>query len=236
MSGRTFLSAIIAAGILMTACSKENKTQAEASPSPTTVQAKQQQLQKLPPPELDQVQAALKRVFKDSVVIDSGHQPAFLVGDFNGDLSQDLAVVVRPSAGKIADLNEQYPNWMLRDVSHTSEPGGPTLQVSDNEVLLAIIQGYGAQGWRDSQATQTYLLKDAVGSSLAVQPGKEYTAANAGKPMPRIHGDLLSEVRHGTSGFLYYTGPTYSWFDPKTFKAETETRVVHGRTPGMKPK
>jgi hypothetical protein len=236
MTGRTFLSAFIAAGIFTTACSKENKTMVEASPSPMSVQAKQQQLQKLPPPELVQVQAALKRVFKNSVALDSGDQAAFLVGDFNGDLSQDIAVVVRPSPGKVADLNERDPSWLLRDVSHTTEPGGPQLQVADNEVLLAIIHGFGAEGWRDSQATQTYLLKDAVGSSLTVQPGKEFTAANAGKALPRIHGDLLSEVRHGASGYLYYNGPTYSWYDPKTFKADTEVRVVHGRVPAMKPR
>ncbi|MCU1265136.1 MAG: hypothetical protein JWM21_1454 [Acidobacteria bacterium] len=216
-------------------CAGPQKTKTEAAPSPVTVEAKQQQMSKLPAPDNEQVQQAIKRIFKDSVTVDGSQQPSFIAGDFNGDLSQDLAVIVKPSSGSLSDINEESPRWMIRDPFHSTEPTAPPLRVAENEILLAIIHGFGAEGWRDPQATQTYLLKNAVGSGLGVQAGKEFMAANTGKTLPRLHGDLISEVIRGTAGYLYFAGPTYSWYDPKTFKGESEVRVVHGRPPATKP-
>jgi hypothetical protein len=218
------------------ACSGPEKPKAEAAPSPVTVEAKQQQLAKVPPPELDQAQQAVKRIFKDSVVVDVSRQPSFIAGDFNGDLSQDLAVILKPASGKSAALNnEELAAWLIRDPFRSSESVTQPLRIEEEEVLLAIIHGYGADGWRDVQATQTFLLKNAVGSGIGLQPAKDFVAANKDKPLPRLQGDLISEVIRGTPGYLYFAGPTYSWFDPKTYKGESLERVVHGRAPAMKP-
>jgi hypothetical protein len=100
-------------------------------------------------------------------------------------------------------------------------------------MLLAVIHGYGTNDWRDPQATQTFLLKNTVGSDIEVHLGKEFVAANRIKKMPRLHGDLIGEVLRGMSGYLYYADATYAWYDPKTFKGEPERRLVHG---GMVPK
>ena len=225
-----FLSVLLfALSLSAFGCGGSRKPRAEAAPSPTTVAEKQQQLAQLPPPGLNDVHQAVKRVFKDSATIDTSRQPAYLAGDFNGDLSQDVAVIVRPVAGKVADMNEEFPAWILRDPFKPTVPGQPALKVEDSDVLLAIIHGFGDQGWRDSQATQTYLLRNAVGTNIAMQAGKTFVSENAGKPLPRIHGDLIKEVIAGKPGYLYYAGPTYSWYDPKTFKEETQTAVVHGR-------
>jgi hypothetical protein len=35
-------------------------------------------------------------------------------------------------------------------------------------------------------------------------------------------------VLGGTSGYLYYSGATYSWYDPKTFKGDPEPGMFHG--------
>ena len=177
------------------------------------------------PPTLDEVQQAVRRVFKDSALLDSNHKPNYIAGDFNGDLSQDLAVVLKVAPGKIAEMNEELPMWMLRDPF--AQAGTPRPKVEEKDILLAIIHGYGPNGWRDSEATQTYLLKNAAGSQMAVQPGKEFVAANQGKKLPRLHGDLISETVHGTPGFLYYANTTYAWYDPKTFKGEPERHMVH---------
>lgn len=216
-------------------CAGSDKPNVETAPSPVTVEAKQQQMAKLPPPDLNQVQQAVKRVFKDSAEVDVSGQPSFVSGDFNGDLSQDLAVVVKPIAGKLAVINEELPAWMIRDPFKPTDQSSPPLRIEENEVLLAIIHGYGSHGWRDSQATQSYLLKNAVGSEIGVQVGKEFMAANTGKPLPQVHGDLIKELISGASGYLYYAGPTYLWYDPKTFKAESQARVVHGKANAVKP-
>jgi hypothetical protein len=222
---------LLAGGWLLPGC---NKPLVEEAPAPAPVQTAQQT--KAPdtsPPKLDEVQQAVKRVFKDSALLDSNHKPNFVVGDFNGDLSPDLAVVLKVAPGKIAEMNEEFPMWMLRDPF--AQAGMPRPKVEDKDILLAIIHGYGPSGWRDSEATQTYLLKNAAGSQMAVQPGKEFVAANQGKKLPRLHGDLISETVHGTPGFLYYAVTTYAWYDPKTFKGEPERRMVHApRSPQPK--
>jgi hypothetical protein len=181
------------------------------------------------PPRLDEVEEAVNRIFKDAAIIDNSRNPNFIAGDFNGDLSQDIAVAVKPAPGKLPEMNEEIPAWMLRDPFAPVEPGMPPLRVEENDVLLAVIHGYGLDGWRDPQATQTYLLKNAVGSGMKRLTGKEFVAANRGKKLPRLHGDLIGEVLQGASGCLYYAGATYSWYDPRSFKGEPARRLVHSR-------
>ncbi len=73
-------------------CSTGSKPKVEPAPAPIAkVEEPAPQVAKLPSPELHQVQEAVKRVFKEAAVIDSSQRPAFVAGDFNGDLSEDIA-------------------------------------------------------------------------------------------------------------------------------------------------
>jgi hypothetical protein len=184
-------------------------------------------------PKLIDVQDAVKRVFKDAAVVDTSYKPCFVAGDFNGDASEDLAVVLKPAPGKLAQINEDYPAWLLREPQTGNRP--PQLHVEEQDVLLAVIHGFGDNDWRDPQATQTYLLKNVVGSAMEVRTAKDFVAANSGRTLPRPKGDLIAEVLRGTSGFLYYSNATYSWYDPKTFRGEPERRAFHGSKPMTKP-
>jgi hypothetical protein len=225
---RIALAVLISAVSFLTGCSKVEKPLAEAPPPPLTAQADQpQQMSKLPPPLMSEVQEAVKRVFKETVLIDTSHKPTFIVGDFNGDLSQDIAIVLMPASGKLAELNEEFPNWILRDLAGPNQPASPRLRVTENEVLLAVIHGYGPNGWRDQQATQTYLLKNAAGSGMEAHSAKDFVAAHQAKKVPQLHGDVVAEERGGNPGYLYYAGATYAWYDPKTFKGEPERGMVH---------
>jgi hypothetical protein len=209
-------------------CSSPQKTRLETPPPAPPPQAVPQQVAALPDPDLNQVQQTLKRVLKDTAQLDTTHQPSFIAGDFNGDESQDIAVIVKPAPGKLDELNEESPPWMVKDPLAPNQPGTQPLRVAENESLLAVIHGYGPKGWRDPEATQTYLLKNVVGSSIAVRPSKEFVAANKDKKLPPVHGDLIGEVLQGKAGYLYYTRATYSWYDPKTFKGEAPAGVFHG--------
>ena len=51
--------------------------------------------------------------------------------------------------------------------------------------------------------------------------------ANSGRKLPRPQGDLIGETLQGHHGYLYFAAATYSWYDPKTFKGESTTRMVH---------
>jgi hypothetical protein len=170
----------------------------------------------------------VKRVFKDSAVVDTNRDRSFVAGDFNGDLSQDIAVVIKPAAEKIADMNEEYPAWILRDPFGSLEARSPRLRIAADDILLAIIHGYGPEGWRDPQARQTFLLKNVAGSALATHSLKDFVSANQGKKLPQLRGDVLGESVGDKSGYLYFAEATYAWYDPKTFTAETPMRRGHG--------
>ena len=171
-------------------------------------------------PKTSDVEAAVQRVFKGAAVVDPDYKSSFLVGDFNGDTSKDLAVVLKPVPEKIAEMNER-PLWLLRDPRVPYDPRAP-LHVEKDDVLLAVIHGYGANDWHDPEATQTFLLKNVVGADLRVQDAKEFAKNNTGRRIPRPQGDLIGEKLKGSEGYIYYNAASYSWYDPKTFKGETE--------------
>jgi hypothetical protein len=179
-------------------------------------------------PRLSEVEEAVKRVFKDNALIAQDYGPSFVVGDFNGDLSPDVAVMLKVAPGKTSQINQQFPPWILKDPFVTAKPGKPALRVLDDETLLAVIHGYGSEGWRDPQATQTYLLKNAAGEKIEARGKAEVIAANQGKKLPQLRGDLIGEILKGKPRYLYYAVSTYSWYDPATFKGEPIVGPVHG--------
>lgn len=207
-----------------------SKQPVEQPPSPNlpTAQATPVKAEAVADPELAEVEAAVKRVFKDAALIHPDYKNSFLTGDFNGDLSQDLAVVLKPAPDKLTEMNED-PRWLLRD-PRAQHPQTP-LRIEKDEPLLAVIHGYGTNAWRDPEATQTFLLKNVAGAEMRVHNGKEFLKTNSGRTLPRLHGDLIGEKFKGSEGYLYYNAANYSWYDPKTFKGETDTTagVFHGR-------
>ena len=192
------------------------------------------EMAKLPPPKPAEIEDATNRVFKSAALLDTSHAPYFLVGDFNGDNSQDIAVVLKPAADKLSEMNQEYPPWMLKDPFNPNLPPQlrkDPLRVEENDTLLAVIHGYGPKGWRDPEATQTFLLKNAVGTDIKSQPAQASLAAYPGKKTPDLMGDTIAEVLGDKSGFLYYSGASYAWYDPKTFKPEIERRMAHSGAP-----
>ena len=220
--------------LLLCGCARSERAGQEAAPAYQPSPVAPASLVKMPEvaaPKLAEVQEAVKRVFKDAALVDASSQPSFIAGDFNGDASEDLAVVLKPAPGKLAEMNETYPAWLLREPVTGNRP--PQLHVEEQDLLLGVIHGFGENDWRDPQATQTYLLKNAVGSGMEVRTGKDFVATNSGRKLPKAKGDLIAEVLHGTSGYLYYANATYAWYDPKTFKADPEQRPFHGMKPAQ---
>ena len=214
--------------ILCAACGTAPKQMVEAPPSyQPSPESTPVRIDIAQAPKLVEVQDAVRRVFKDAAVIDTSYNPNFLAGDFNGDNSQDIAVILRPA--KLDEMNQELPPWLVRD-PRSNKPPAERLRIDKDEVLLAVIHGYGTNDWRDPQATQTFLLKNVVGNDLHVETGNEFAKAHSGKRLPRPQGDLIAETLQGTQGYLYYATATYSWYDPRTFKGEAQQpRTVHQR-------
>ena len=229
-TGIWLLTVSLLATLLVGACSSKSKQVVVEQPPPAyqpSPEATPVRIAVAQAPKLSEVQEAVKRVFKDAAVIDTNYNPNFLAGDFNGDASQDIAVILKPN--NLEQMNEQYPAWLLRDPRGKQSEREP-LKIEKDEVLLAVIHGYGANDWRDPEATQTFVLKNVVGSDLRVHTGKEFVSANSGRKLPKAQGDLIGETLNGNQGYLYYAVSTYSWYDPKTYKGDAPVpRMVHQR-------
>jgi hypothetical protein len=246
-SGFVFLFLIVMSCLHSSSCSKTPPPRVEEKPlPPATVpsadSAEVKRTPELPAAKPAEVEQAIERVFKGAVTIETSRTPYFAVGDFNGDFSQDLAVAVRPVRSKLLEINDELAPWILVDPVQTAKPAPKgaypeshaemtkrrRVVIDEGDHLLAVIHGFQSKGWRDSQATQTYVLKDAVGAKMEPQTPKQIVWAGNKEKLPRIWGDVIAQSINEQNGFIYYNGAKYSWYDPHGFKPEGPVRITHG--------
>ena len=185
--------------------------QAQNTPAPAA---------KLPPPTRAEVDEKVRRIFGDAVTVEHGAHPFFIVGDFNGDDSEDLAVIVRPTAGKLAEVNDDVANWIIQDADFYSAAQAaqrvvkandvpPPPRIAAGEQVLAILHGYGPKGWHNPEARQSYLVKHAAATFLGT------SRSNTQQSIRMMHlpaeTDIIQELRQNKKGFLFWTGGAYAW-------------------------
>jgi hypothetical protein len=219
---RTILLSIIGAAIISSACSKPQDAprQEEVAVEPPSVVPEEEQPAEpnLSPPKPAEAIEALSRIYQNTVIIDRNQK--LITGDFNGDHSQDIAVVVLPEEGALSDINDELANWTLGDptkvvvMKKTGVPATPEpVKVEKGDTLLAVIHGHGPPGWRNQEARQSYLLRNAAGSLMKTQKAEDAMKAHRGKlDFPRLRGDVITHG--GRRGFLYWTGAKYAWYQP----------------------
>ena len=248
MSSRTFAPTLIlfisSACALSAACadspSRRQAAAAEEAPPPASEAGASPEAaepvgaRESPPPDASEVSGAVERVFKGAATLATARAPYFAVGDFNGDDSQDLAVVVRPAPGRLGEINGELANWIIKDPFAPAPEGASygeaarRVLVGEADAPLAVIHGFGPGGWRDARATQTYVLKGAAGDRMKARAQKAALASAEEGELPRLRGDVIAETVGGRAGFLYYNGAHYLWYDPRGYKKPPPARVVHG--------
>lgn len=196
--------------------------QASSPPSMSTVPVKPDASLK---PTLSDVQEAVARVCVDAVTIDVSQGEPFMVGDFNGDRSQDLAVLVRPAKGALPKLNSEYANWIIEDPRKVVLPDPnkavqklpkppPREFVQVNDLLLLLLHGYQEAGWHHQYARQTFLLRNAAGDNIRAQSFLEASKTDGNKNRPQQQpGEVITEKLSGHEGFLYWTNGRYAWWE-----------------------
>lgn len=218
------LALAVAALVVLQACNNSSsgavpaeKPIAVATPQPSPA-ASPTTTPKLPPPTRAEVEAALHRVFGDDLIATANSQ-SFIAGDFNGDQSEDLAVIARPAAGKLDDVNNELANWTIQDADKAfiAPPGKKVVvppkqerpRVEPGEQVLAIIHGFGPRGWRNPDARQAYIVKHAAANFQGIAPSISQKAIRAMK-LP-VETEIIKEVRDNKKGFLFWTGGAYAW-------------------------
>jgi len=242
-------SALLALACALGACtdSKNANESATASPTPAAQTASTESpaattpapaatptpeptpMPEAPPP--NDARAAVARVYKGAVTPDE-REGWIVVGDFNGDGSEDLVARVRAAPGRVDELNDDLANWIVSDPQKVRRPDPrkfdphqgvqkldplperPRVTAADS--LLVVIHGFKEQGWRNPEASQTYVLRDAAGADLRAQSRGDARITALGQNPPRIMGDVIRQTLNGRQGFLYWNGATYGWFHPES--------------------
>lgn len=232
MSGRIvavlLCSCIVVASLILYSCAStkpprsESATTQQEKITPTPIKPDESRSE-APPPASAEIHAVIERIYKGAVTLDESSGNAFAVGDFNGDESQDIAILVRPVKGKLSQLNDEYANWTTEEPrtapqlaahknAESSQKKPAPVKIQPNDLLLTIVHGYQQSGWRNPAARQTYLLRNAAGKDIKVEPAKEVLRRNRnGEKLPGLRGDVILETLEGESGLLYWTGSRYSW-------------------------
>jgi hypothetical protein len=225
---RTLLLCLLAVGLASAGCRDTGPPVAGQSPAATPANLQPATPQPTPaalpaaatPPTLEEARAALGRVYKQALIIEEKRPDALLAGDFNGDASPDLAVAVRAAAGALAELNGEFPNWIVVDPGRARpfDPdrrtqaapttGGPP-QIEAGDPLLAIVHGHGAAGWRSPEATQSYLLKGGAGDGMRAVAVRDYPPALSVRRNLIPRADLITGQLGGAEHFLYWSRGKY---------------------------
>ncbi len=183
------------------------------------------------------VRAALKRVFGDALSLDESTAASFAVGDFNSDDSQDVMAIVLPNPARLATINSEVANWSIanprrewlppKNVRVFKLPPADAMQpkIAAGEREVAVIHGFGPQGWRSPDARQAYLLREVAGT---------FGGATHLERLPRQvkSGDVVREKLGTEDGFLYYSGAKYIWqagAPPTQHATQKKIAAVSGR-------
>jgi hypothetical protein len=177
-------------------------------------EVKKQNVVELLPANDAGVRQLVARTFGGSVAL-AGDAPQYVSGDFNGDGSEDVAVLVRPVGGKLEEINGANANWIIRDPHKVFLPAAGqrviTLEanpkpetVEANDVLIAMIHGVGPEGWRGPLTQQIFLLRNAAESS----PVTEHPAQLPWQPQKAA---VLRETSQHAPGYVYWVGTMYAW-------------------------
>ena len=239
LTGLLICAMIVSAGALLSSCARQSE-QAKAtpeqpraesapstatSPAPSATPETVQPADEPPaPPKPGEVQEVVARVFGKVATPDTSLRTGFIAGDFNGDGSEDLAVAVQADPAQLAEINNEVANWTLEDPKLVSIPGqdkgprppGKPVHVEKSDTLLAIIHGFGPRGWRNAEAKQTFLLKNAVGNSMQTETATILRHSKERQKLPPVRGDAIRQTLGGKAGIIFWTGAKYAWYSSST--------------------
>lgn len=160
----------------------------------------------------------VRRVFGAEIKVETARRPFYLLGDFNGDGSSDIAVVVRTKGGTknlgqgIVVLNPwQVATQAQNPVEESADEaaGEPAQDTSAAASTLALAVIHGAKGgWNRAQPLAGYLLLDAVYDELRIHEEQSRSTLLSDRS---LKGDAIYTGTEDAGGVIYWDGKTYRW-------------------------
>jgi hypothetical protein len=139
-------------------------------------------------------------------------QPFYLLGDFNGDSHDDIAVLVNPEKGK-AELKQHNVKYI--DIDPSSPTNGREQNPESARFQycfgVAIIHGT-AKGWRSANPTGKYLFYECFIPFRLVPKATKIRRYYKGykEAPPRLRGDgIYLDLEREGKAIVYWTGKTY---------------------------
>lgn len=227
MSSHNRAILFLASFLMVLGCNQRNSNVRVEKPIPASTPVSVSQpvatVAKMPPATAADAEAALRRVFGDDLMMDHGQPQPFITGDFNGDNTEDLAVIARPAPGKLDEINAELADWIVQDAdrfyiapsgkSKVVVPEMAKPKVVAGEPVLAIIHGYGPEGWRNPAARQAYIVKHAAATFVGTAPSISRKSIRLMR-LP-VRTEIIEQIRDKQKGFLFWTGAEYAWHPEK---------------------
>jgi hypothetical protein len=165
----------------------------------------------------DELGAAVSAGFGPTVEVITDTKPYYLLGDFNGDGNQDVAVVVSAVRGRF-ELSKRGVQYV--DVDPASKTNGsrldPTKDMDVGCFGIALVHGT-ATGWDSPAEGDTYFFYECFAPFRLVRKGGTIRRERGAEgPPPELKGDaIMLDLENGGRTLIYWDGSTYRGYNAR---------------------
>ena len=162
----------------------------------------------------DRIEPVVKQALGASVQVLSSNAPHYLLGDFNGDGNQDVAVQVQAEKHR-EELRARRVRYL--DINPFSQRNGselnPVADMGRNCVGIVVLHG-SSPAWNARFTGQPYFFDECFSPFRIVRRGERILhepGATGQAPVPR--GDAIQlDLESGGQTLVYWDGKTYRGF------------------------
>jgi len=140
---------------------------------------------------------------------------------FNGDGSEDLAIVGKVNESSLAEINNELANWILEDPRAIPIQGSKaakrvaatqTRQSGENRFPNGDHSWSRRAGLAQSRSPAGLLVtkRKRDGHSGSIRQ-RFYRRDSANSRLPPLTGEAISETMNGRHGLIFWTGAKYAW-------------------------